>query len=266
MYRWNPEDYSQHSSGQEKWARELISKLELKGDERILDIGCGDGKVTAEIASSLTGGSVLGVDSSLEMVEHAKKTFMGRYDNLGFLYLDVREMDFEPEFDIVFSNAALHWVHDHLLLLKRIRRALRPSGKVLLQMAGEGNAAVMMDLVNKMMQRVPWRSFFHDFSFPYAFYGAEEYRRLVKTAGLVPKRIDLIPKTMLHEGKEGLAAWIRTTWLPYTQRVPEDMREGFIEEIISAYETEHGIDAKGFFAVGMVRLEVEAVKREEMGE
>ena len=99
----------------------------------------------------------------------------------------------------------------------------------------------------------------HGFFFPYAFYGAEEYGSLVRKAGLVPKRVELIPKTMLARGKEGLAAWIRTTWLPYTQRVPEEMREEFIREIVAAYETERGIDAKGFFAVGMVRLEVEAV-------
>lgn len=266
MYRWNPEDYAQHSTGQEKWARNLISKLDLKGDERILDIGCGDGKITAEVAGSLTEGTVLGIDSSPEMIGHAKKTFMKRFDNLAFLCLDAREMEFEPEFDIVFSNAALHWVRDHLPLLKRIRQALRPSGKILLQMAGEGNAAAVINVVNKAMRKEPWHPFFHDFSFPYAFYGDEEYRGLVETAGLVPKRIELIPKTMLHQGRESLAGWFRTTWLPYVQRVPEEIREEFIGEIVAAYEMQQGVDEKGSFAVGMVRLEVEAVKKGEMGE
>jgi trans-aconitate methyltransferase len=175
-------------------------------------------------------------------------------------------MDFQPEFDVVFSNAALHWVHDHLPVLRSIARALRPSGRALLQMGGQGNAAAIIDVAEKLMRKEPWRSFFHGFSFPYAFYGAEEYRNLAKEAGLVPRRIELIPKTMRHEGKEGLAAWIRTTWLPYTQRVPAGMREEFIEEIAAVYEAEHGIDAKGFLAVGMVRLEVEAGKREGMEE
>ena len=261
MYQWDPERYSRHSSEQEKWARELILKLELKGDERVLDIGCGDGKVSARIAGSLATGRVLGIDSSPEMIEHAKRSFMDTRDNLAFLCLDAKEMSFGPEFDIVFSNAALHWVHDHLPLLKRIRRALRPSGRIMLQMAGEGNAATMVDVVDKVMRKKPWGPFFQDFSFPYAFHRDTEYRSLVEMAGLVVRRVELIPKIMSHEGKEGLAGWVRTTWLPYTQAVPEAMREEFIGEIVAAYETEYGADREGFFAVRMVRLEVEAFKQ-----
>jgi trans-aconitate methyltransferase len=170
-------------------------------------------------------------------------------------------MSFGPEFDIVFSNAALHWVHDHLLLLKRIRRALRPSGRIMLQMAGEGNAAAMVDVVDKVMRKNSWRPFFQDFSFPYAFHNDTEYRSLVQMAGLVVRRVELIPKIMSHEGREGLAGWVRTTWLPYTQAVPEEMREEFIGEIVAAYEMEYGADREGFFTVGMVRLEVEAFNR-----
>jgi trans-aconitate methyltransferase len=263
MYRWNPEDYSRNSAEQEKWALELIAKLDLKGDERVLDIGCGDGKVTAQIAGALPAGSVVGIDSSPGMIEHAKNTFADRLNNCTFVCLDAHEMDFEREFDIIFSNAALHWVHDHGPLLKRISRALRPTGRILLQMAGEGNASTVVAIVNRVIRIERWRPFFQDFTFPYAFYGDAEYRGLVEAAGLVVRRIKLIPKTMLHAGREGLAGWIRTTWLPYTQRVPEGLRHEFVDAIIAAYEAEHGVDDKGYFALPMMRLEVEAIKKAE---
>jgi trans-aconitate methyltransferase len=265
MCRWDPEDYSKHSREQEKWALELIPKLDLKGGERVLDIGCGDGKITAAIADALgsdsspASGFVLGIDSSPEMVAHAQKSFTDDRRSLAFLCLDARDIDFSREFDVVFSNAALHWVPDHLPLLVRIRHALRPSGRVLLQMGGKGNAAGMVDVVSRVIGEDPWRPFFEGFSFPWAFYGPEEYRGLMEAAGLAPRRVEIVPKTMLHKGRDGLAGWVRTTWMPYSRMVPDAMRERFVEEIVSAYEAEHGPDAEGFFAVSMARLEAEGV-------
>ena len=117
MYRWDAEDYARNSAGQQEWALELIPKLGLKGNERVLDVGCGDGKITAAIADALDFGSVLGIDSSPEMVAHATKAFPENRARLAFACLDVREISFLREFDVVFSNAALHWVPDHGPLL-----------------------------------------------------------------------------------------------------------------------------------------------------
>jgi trans-aconitate methyltransferase len=259
MYRWNPGDYLRHSGEQEKWARELIPKVGLKGDERLLDIGCGDGKVTAELARFLSRGSALGIDSSPDMIEFAKNSFMDAFENLAFHCIDVREMNFAREFDVVFSNAALHWVKEHGPVLARIRQALRPGGKVVLQMAGEGNASSVLEVVNDVIGREPWRPFFEEFVFPYAFYGAEAYGTLVREAGLVAKRIEMFPKEMVQEGKEGLSGWFRTTWLPYIQRVPAEMRDRLVEEVVTGYETRYP-SGDGLFRVGMVRLEVEAFR------
>jgi trans-aconitate methyltransferase len=258
MYRWNPEDYLHHSGEQEKWARELIPKISLKGDERVLDIGCGDGRVTAEIARFLSDGTVLGIDSSPEMIEFAKDTFMDAFKNLAFYCIDAREMPFAREFDVVFSNAALHWVREHGPMLKRIKQALRPGGRAVLQMAGEGNAAAVVETVDAVIGREPWTPFFEGFDFPYAFYGPDAYRSLVSEAGLVCKRIEIIPKDMTQKGRDGLSGWIRTTWLPYIQRLPMDARDRFIEDVVSGYELHHP-SRDGLFHVAMARLEVEAV-------
>jgi len=259
MYCWNPGDYARHSEAQKKWARELLGRLSLREDERVLDIGCGDGSMTAEIARLLPEGSVVGIDSSPEMIDFAKKHSMEGLDNLTFLCCDVRDLALSREFDLAFSNAALHWVADHLPMLQRVRQSLRPSGRVLFQMGGKGNAATVTETMHRLILEEPWRPFFEDFSPPYRFYGAEEYQDLVRAAGFVPVRVELIPKAASHKGREGLSGWIRTTWLPYTQRVPAKMRDRFVAEVVARYEREHPRDEEGCFHVMMMRLEVEAL-------
>lgn len=261
MYKWNAEDYKNSSSAQLEWAIELISKLELEGNERILDIGCGDGKITAQIAQKLPEGSVLGIDSSKDMISLAKETFnSSNYSNLNFLLKDAQELDFNNEFDIIFSNAALHRIKDHLSVLKRINKALKPSGKILIQMGGKGNAESILKIADKIINDQKWKKYFEGFEFPYGFYSAEKYKEWLQKVGFNPIRVQLIPKDMEKNDKSEMTGWIRTTWLPYTQRVPEDLQEEFIGELIGRYLENYPKDDKGHIHVNMVRLEVEATK------
>src|SRR4051812_48653879 len=110
---WDANEYAKHSSVQQHWARELIDKLAWRGDERVLDIGCGDGKVTAEIArAAVPRGSVLGIDSAPQMIRFASEHFAD-VPNLRFRQMDASDIALRGQFDVVFSNAALHWVIDH---------------------------------------------------------------------------------------------------------------------------------------------------------
>lgn len=262
MAQWNPADYQAHSSVQQAWARELIRMLELRPDETVLDIGCGDGKVTAEIAGLLPRGQVVGIDSSAEMIRFASLEFPPvRCANLRFEVMDAREMTFDAEFDAVFSNAALHWILDHRPVLGGIARALRPGGRVLLQMGGRGNAAQVLEILDEMLPNEPWRPHFaEDFRFPYGFFGPDEYEPWLRDTYLTPHRVELLPKDMIHADPAALAGWIRTTWLPYTERVPPELRPRFIDEIVARYLDRHPPDADGRIHLRMVRLEVCATK------
>lgn len=131
---------------------------------------------------------------------------------------------------------------------------------MLLQMGGRGNAATILQTLEWIINEDRWSRFFKGFSFPCAFCGPEEYRRWLRDLGFRIVRVELLPKDMAHEGKEGLAAWIRTTWLPYTQRIPEALREEFLVEVVDRYCEEHPSGADGRIHVSMVRLEVEAEK------
>lgn len=111
MYCWDPNLYSSNSSAQKNWGLELLAKLHFKGNERVLDVGCGDGKLSAEIARNLPDGSVLGIDLSEEMITFARNHYpTEKFPNLAFMQTDARKLTFDSEFDIVFSNAVLHWI------------------------------------------------------------------------------------------------------------------------------------------------------------
>ncbi|MGZ4847150.1 MAG: class I SAM-dependent methyltransferase [Halobacteriota archaeon] len=258
-YQWDAADYEKHSSSQQQWARDAIRVLKLAGDERVLDIGCGDGKVTAELAAHIPNGSVLGIDSSETMVEFAHRRFPPTFfPNLQFRWGDATRLTCRNDFDLVVSFASLHWIRDHLAVLAGIKRALKPSGRTLLQFGGKGNAALISDVANELTTDRRWKDYFVGFSYPWFFYSVEEYRGFISRVGLSPERIELIPKDMVHDGKEALKGWLRTIFLPYTGRLPEALREDFVEHIARAYIERHPLDENGNIHVQMVRLEVQA--------
>ncbi len=259
-YNWDANDYAKNSSAQQRWAVELISKLKLKGNEHLLDLGCGDGKITAEIARLLIHGNVLGVDSSKEMIDLALKKHLKKDLNLSFSQVDARELIFKDRFDIVFSNAALHWIKNHRPLVTGIKNSLKNNGRALLQMGGKGNAQSVFSIFETMKSEDKWISYFTDFEFPYVFYDTETYEKLIKEAGLKPVRVELIPKDMSYKGKADFASWVRTTWLPYTNRIPVPIRSDFVSEIVERYIDKYHFDSNGYVHVDMIRLEVEAIK------
>ncbi|MDV4342582.1 methyltransferase domain-containing protein [Methanoculleus sp. YWC-01] len=262
-HAWNPGDYHRHSAAQQTWAHELIAKLALAGDERVLDLGCGEGKVTAEIAARLPSGSVLGLDVSRDMIAFARERFPPeQYPNLRLIEGDMLDLPFDEEFDVVFSNAALHWVADHGRVFQGIACALRPGGRVLLQMGGRGNAAPIVAIADETLAEDPWTRLFDGPAPCYAFYGAEEERELLEATGLTPLRVELIGKDMAFDQIDSLAGWIRTTWHLYLDRLPEEARPAFIAGVVSRY-VERFPSPDGRIHVPMVRLEVEAVKEPE---
>jgi trans-aconitate 2-methyltransferase len=260
-YKWDAVDYARSSAGQKLWARELIPRLALTGNECLLDLGCGDGSISAELASNLAAGSVLGVDNSPEMVTLAKNHYPPlEFPNLRFRLADASTLPFQNEFDVIFSNAALHWVKNHSPVLEGIADSLKPGGRVLLQMGGSGNAAMAIAAMDKVRSRLEWCGGFNGFEFPYGFYTADEYRAWLTNAGLTPVRVELFPKDMVHANRQAFEGWLRTTWLPYTQRIAEDRRETFLKQVSDQYLNENPSTTDGMIHLAMVRLEIEAKK------
>jgi len=257
--RWNAADYAANSAVQQAWGRELIARLDLRGHEHVLDVGCGDGKVSAEIAHAVPHGAVVGIDASPQMIKFARAAFpLGKSPNLKFRVMDARRTRFEHKFDLVFSNAALHWVDDHQAFLRRAAACLRPGGQLVISCGGRGNAHDVFVALRPEMRLKRWREFFRRIPKPYFFYSPADYEKWLPQFGFKTIGIRLVPKDAVYAGRDKFAAWLRTTWLPYVQRVPEDLREDFIAAVTDRYLAKHPPDAGGRVHVRMVRLEIEA--------
>jgi trans-aconitate methyltransferase len=128
---------------------------------------------------------VVGVDSSSEMIAYATKTYpRSQHPNLSFACTDGRSLRFKAEFDVVFSNAALHWVNDHLAFLQGANRALKNKGKLIISCGGQGNAAEVLQVFSDLVRQVPWRFDIDQFHNPYFFYGIEEEVDAIKNSTL----------------------------------------------------------------------------------
>jgi trans-aconitate methyltransferase len=262
--KWNAADYAANSFVQQTWAREIIAKLNLRGDESILDVGCGDGKVTAELARALPDGLVVGTDASPQMIAFAKRTFpVKKFPKLQFHICDARKISakkFAAKFDVVFSNAALHWVNDHEKILRGAAAVLKSGGRLVVSCGGKGNAQDVFVALRPEMRLKRWREFFRQMPTPYFFYAPEDYKKWLPKFGFKIQKLKLAPKDATYEGAQGFATWLRTTWIPYVQRVPENLREEFIAAVTQRYLAKHPPDATGKVHVKMVRLEIDAAK------
>ena len=127
-------------------------------------MGCGDGKVTAQIASKIPGGFVKGIDNSESMVKLAQKKYPAdKYPNLSFTLMDAKDLRFSNQFDVVFSNAALHWADDHKKAFQGIYNSLKPAGRILIQAGGKGNAAAAFEIIDEMTLMKKWAPYLKKF-------------------------------------------------------------------------------------------------------
>lgn len=257
-FEWNAADYARHADSQYEWANELIDRLALAGDESLLDIGCGDGRVTGLLARRLAGGRVTGIDRSHAMTVATHRNYAARQPNLTVAQMDAAALSLAEAFDIAFSNAVLHWLPNHLAVLRGARRALRPGGRLLFQMGGHGNVADVLAVMAEVTARPAWRGHFAIWPSGYYFYHPDDYRRWTAEADLKLLDARLLAKDLRQLGVAGMAGWIRSTWLPFVERVPPDQRDAFAVEVAEAYVAAHPADAAGVVHVAMVRLEVEA--------
>ena len=174
--------------------------------------------------------------------------------------MDARQVRFAQKFDIVFSNAALHWVDDHRAFLRGAASVLRPGGRLIVSCGGKGNAQDVFVVLRAEMRLKRWREFFRRMERPYFFHLPEDYKKWLPRFGFKLLGMHLSPKDAIYNGRNDFAAWLRTTWLPYTQRVPWNLREEFITGITERYVAKHPPDADGCVHVRMVRLEIDAIK------
>jgi trans-aconitate 2-methyltransferase len=236
MTEWDAKAYSDRNALQQWLADSHLAQLRLDGTERVLDIGCGDGKVTAEIARRLPSGSVLGIDPSSRMVAFARAHFAGPgTPNLAFALGDAAVLPYRSEFDLVVSFNALHWVRDQGAALRGIHDALRPTGRVFLEFVPQGPRTSLEDVVEETCRAARWARYFARHTPPYVHLTPERFGELASENGLRVERLERELKTWDFESRQAFADWAAVGFVAWTEGIPADERLAFIDDVLDRY-------------------------------
>lgn len=231
MHEFDGRKYEKASAHQKEWGTAVIAGLTLRGDERVLDLGCGDGLLTARIAELVPDGEVVGIDASQGMIEVAREK-EGR--NLRFILKDIESLDFVGEFDLVFSNAALHWVKDHRTMLQNVRRSLREGGEVRFNFAGDGNCANFFRVVRGAMEEPEFRSYFDGFEWPWFMPSLAEYDSLAGQAGMTDVKVWEENADRHFPDAHAMVKWVdQPSLVPFVARVAEADRKAFRDAVVA---------------------------------
>jgi trans-aconitate methyltransferase len=222
--------YEQASAHQKEWGRALIADLNLQGAERVLDLGCGDGTLTARMAALVPQGEVAGLDSSRGMIAAAQPKAR---PNLRFILMDINAPDLREEFDVIFSNAALHWVKDHRPLYENVRRLLRPGGRIRFNFGGAGNCVHLIQVIREAMSQPAFSSYFAEFDWPWYMPAVEEYMTLVKASGLHDVRVWNENADRYFADAEAIVRWIdQPSIVPFLSCVAERQKKEFRDYVM----------------------------------
>lgn len=230
-FEFNGDKYAKASRHQKEWGNKLISELQLRGNESILDLGCGDGLLTKQLSLLVPKGSTIGIDASNGMIEASEKH---KNENLSFIKLDINKMDFKSEFDIIFSNAALHWIKNHRLLLENTFSALKPNGKIFWNFAGAGTCSNFLKVINEKIKDDKYNKYFHDFEWPWYMPTKSEYEILIKNTGF--SEISVIEENAdrYFSNAEEMIKWLdQPSLVPFIYNVPDEIKDDFRNDVIN---------------------------------
>ena len=243
MTEWDATGYSRISSLQAKMAQEVLALLDLNGSERVLDVGCGEGKITAEIASRVARGSVVGVDPSHDMIEFAEKHFTlsrssgGLIRNLRFEVADARHLSFKNEFDLAVSFNALHWIPDQDAALRSIRSALVPSGKTQFRLVTAGARQSLESVVEETRTALEWKAYFKNFQDPYLRLTPDEYVAVAERSGFRVLRVNTQDHSWDFGSQAALAGFCAVGLVAWTDRLPAAERQKFLDDVLDRYQS-----------------------------
>jgi trans-aconitate methyltransferase len=244
--QWSPEQYAKNARFVSDLGMPVVTLLAPRAGERILDVGCGDGPLTKKLVE--LGCEVVGVDASPAMVEAAKA--MG----LDARVMDGQALQFTQEFDAVFSNAALHWMKQADAVIAGVWQALKPGGRFVAELGGDGNTATVLRVLIAVLQQ---RGLDFQTLSPWYFPSVEEYQSKLEARGFVVNTIALIPRPTPLPGS--LVAWLETFAQSFLVPLPPAERDVFLKEIEDRCRPTL-CNVEGNWSVDYVRLRFSATK------
>ena len=230
-FEFDAEKYKAASAHQKEWGKKLISGLNLIGSERVLDLGCGDGGITVQLAELIGDGMVAGIDASQSMIDSAQKNY--KTENVRFELMDINAIDFEDEFDIVFSNAALHWVKDHNKLLANVYKSLKVDGILRFNFAADGNCSHFFEVVRQTMAEKKYVEYFGDFDWPWYMPVIDEYEKIVTQSGFAEVKVWGENADRYFADAETMTGWIeQPSLVPFLKCVGQKDKQSFRDTVV----------------------------------
>ena len=230
---WNSNAYHQLSEPQLRWGNRVLSWLHLRGDETVLDAGCGTGRVTAELLNLLPRGQVVASDISENMLQTARDYLQPQFANhIAFVAADSQFLPFECAFHGVFSTASFHWVRNHDRLFGSVFKALKPGGWLCAQCGGYGNIAKLLARVRELVAAEPkFAKCLGAYEDPWEFATTETTRARLQRAGFADIETELEPAPASFADAEEYKQFLATVVLrTHLERIPEaEIREKFLE-------------------------------------
>jgi trans-aconitate 2-methyltransferase len=225
---WNASSYDRVSGPQAAWAEKVLARLALRGDETVLDAGCGSGRVTAMLLDRLPHGHVVAVDAAPSMVEHAREALPA--DRTTVICASLTDLVLDEPVDAVFSNAVFHWVPDHELLFQRLHDALKPGGPLVAQCGGKGNVAAFIGLASDLAAEARYEQHLRGFQRTHHFESPEDTERRLRDAGF--DEIDCWLESAATEIAQPLEFASTVCLREYLERLPEELCEPFAAEVV----------------------------------
>lgn len=224
---WDAQTYDRVSDPQYEWGLEVLGRLDLAGNELVMDAGCGSGRVTAKLLERLPNGRVLCVDASEQMIEKAREALGDRAD---YLVADLSELEVPERVDVIFSTATFHWVLDHDRLFSRLHAALKPGGRLVAQCGGEGNVAKHAQAIVEVATRPEFIDHFQGLEMMWNFAPADATEERLREAGFADVRCWLEDKPVQPENPYDFTTTV--TMGPHLSRLPEELRRQFAEAVL----------------------------------
>ncbi len=229
--RWDAKHYKKHSNTQFKGALATLKSYSFKGNEDILDIGCGDGKITAQIAKHIPDGSILGIDTSKNMIEVCKKDF-GHIKNLTCKHVSAESFVATKTFDLIVSFSTFHWIKDQEKVITNIFDWLKPGGTLVIMTSG-GNAPA----IEKVFEKEYWQK-----ELPVqtneTWHGKTsiDYQNMLKQAGFMNIKIETIQASRFFENKDAFIGYAMG-WVPHVTGLPHDKALTFAQDLLDSVRT-----------------------------
>lgn len=245
---WDGSGYNQNSTPQKVWFEKYEDSIPIRGDEDILDLGCGDGKLTSKISKRLTTGSILGLDRSKSMIDFANENF--KDENVKFRIGDMRSFKLKRKFDLIISFTALHWIREYDQVFKQVKEHLKPNGRIFFVLSTKFKYFPLDKALETMYAQDKWTNYFQNYDPGYYSHELDPLMASLANHGFEIKEMCLKNKVTIFETKEKMFLWLKT-WFPQQNQVPPGLGDDFINEFIDKYSifrtiNDDGIHWKGF--------------------